>query len=76
MPSMPPFSRAERIADYEQVCRPVTWREERIFARDGERLGVAVGEMGRGEGVGGGGREEGKGKERRVVIIYFQGYVS
>lgn len=72
MPSMPPFSRSERIADYAAACRPVVWREERITcARDGTRLAVAVGEIGAGK------MEDGDGEERerkRVVIIYFQGY--
>lgn len=74
MPSMPPFSRSERIADYAAVCRPVVWREERITcARDGTRLAVAVGEIGAGK-MEDGDREE---RERKkVVIVYFQGYVS
>lgn len=76
MPSMPPFARRERIADYAAVCRPVTWREERIHAVDGTELALAVGEV---EGQ----KEEKKksdpaGVERKgthLVIIYFQGSV-
>lgn len=69
MPSMPPFARSERIADYVAVCRPVVWREDRIAAKDGAKLAVAVGEIA-GAAVTDG---EQAGKRNRVVIIYFQG---
>ena len=69
MPSMPPFSRSERIADYVAVCRPVVWREDRIAAKDGAKLAVAVGEIA-GAAVADGEQE---GKRNRVVNIYFQG---
>lgn len=73
MPSMPPFSRSERIADYTPQCRPVVWREERISAEDGTGLAIAVGEVAvRGEGKGDAPASE-RGEGRRVVICYFQG---
>lgn len=72
MPSMPPFARSERIAEYAAACRPVTWRQERIRTKDGETLAVAVGEI---AGVSRCEEAEGVGERKRVVIIYFQGYV-
>lgn len=91
MPSMPPFSRSERISDYATACRPVAWREERIVATDGTALAIAVWEaqpanryeeqVGPGKGSGVGEmvmkerKEKRKKKRRRVVIIYFQGFV-
>ena len=80
MPSVPPFSRSEKLVDYAAVCRPVIWREERIRAADGVELALAVGEIPRhtlstttekileqkSAGL----------KQERVVILYFQGYVS
>lgn len=73
MPSVPPFSRSEKIEDYAALCRPVVWREERIKAADGTKLALAVGEipnMGKGPDVG---MSKEVGKRRRVVILYFQG---
>lgn len=65
MPSMPPFSRREKIAEYEGQCAGVGWREVRVWAADGVELGVVVGTTG-------GGKEE-KGEGRQVVVLYFQG---
>lgn len=45
MPSVPPFSRSEKIADYAARCRPVDWREQHITASDGTSIAVAVGGM-------------------------------
>lgn len=73
MPSIPPFARSERIADYAAACRPVAWRQDRIAARDGTSLAVAVGEIGAASVAG---EREGGEERKRVVIIYFQGYVS
>ena len=65
---MPPFSRSEKIEDYASQCRGVKWREERIRAKDGVELAIAVGGLGKDSerGV----REGGK----RVLILYFQGF--
>lgn len=73
MPSMPPFARSERIAEYVAVCRPVAWREDRIAAKDGAKLAVAVGEIAGAAMAEGGEDGEREGKRNRVVIIYFQG---
>ena len=74
MPSVPPFSRSEKIVDYAAGCRPVVWREERIRAADGTKLAVAVGETPKKVQV-----EEVRASRQvvkrrsRVVIVYFQG---
>lgn len=76
MPSVPPFSRSEKIEDYAAGCRPVVWKEARIRAADGTKLTLAVGEIpaivgnpvARTEQAGGR-------KKKRVVVVYFQGYV-
>lgn len=41
MPSMPTFVRGEKIVDYEAVCWPVVWREERV--RSGDWVGHCFG---------------------------------
>lgn len=66
MPSVPPFSRSEKLADYENACKPIQWRQELIRSLDGTKIALAVGEnqgsvSSRGEDVGG------------LVIVYFQG---
>ena len=45
MPSVPSFSRSEKIADYAARCKPVEWREQHIAASDGTSIAVAVGSM-------------------------------
>lgn len=45
MPSVPPFSRSEKIADYVTRCRPVEWREQRVTASDGTSIAIAVGSI-------------------------------
>ena len=69
MPSIPPFSRSEKITDYEALCKPVRWREERIKSADGIEVALAVGSVplevdvtGKGEG------------RKNIVVLYFQGY--
>ena len=76
MPSVPPFSRAEKIEDYAVSCRPVVWREERIRAADGTRLTLAVGEIPARVKKSGHEIENESKRRKRVVILYFQGYVS
>ena len=44
MPSVPPFSRSEKIEDYEQICNPIRWRQEMIRSLDGTKIALAVGE--------------------------------
>ena len=80
MPSVPPFSRSEKLADYAAMCRPVKWREERIRAADGVELTVAVGEIPRHTSFTATEKTLEKKsaglKQKRVVVLYFQGYVS
>lgn len=82
MPSLPPFARREQIATYRRACGRVEWREERIVARDGVRLGVGIGEVRAEAGVAGEGERAGERKggrrrrRRRVVVVYFQGLVD
>ncbi|KAK5012777.1 hypothetical protein LTR39_003981 [Cryomyces antarcticus] len=75
MPSVPPFSRQQKIQDYEQLCRPVVWTEERIRSLDGTDIALCVGK------AGAVGRDdaavvEETGKRKKVVILYFQGNAS
>lgn len=72
MPSMPPFSRSEKIGDYAKLCGRVRWREERIASRDGVPLAVCVAEL-----AGSWGEESGEDwrRKKRIVVIYLQGFV-
>lgn len=60
MPSMPPFSRSEKIKDYVSSFGDYWWREERVRSADGVEVALVVGEFVAGEGG-------------DVVILYFQG---
>lgn len=74
MPSMPPFSRSEKIGDYARLCGRVRWREDRIASRDGVPLAVCVAELAgsRGEESA---EEWKRKKKKRIVVIYLQGFV-
>ena len=39
---MPPFSRSERIEDYQKLCSPIEWQEQTIQSSDGTRLAFCV----------------------------------
>lgn len=73
MPSMPPFSRSEKIGDYVKLCGRVRWREESIASGDGVPLAVCVAEVAGSLGEESG--EEGRRKKKRVVVIYLRGFV-
>lgn len=64
MPSMPPFSRSEKIVEFERECKPVVWRVERIESADGVEVALAVGSVPADAGM----EENG-----HVVVVYFQG---
>lgn len=68
MPSVPPFSRRERLADYEEICKPIVWEEKHIQSFDGTDLALCIGSI----------RTKNrivlKAPHKHVVIIYFQGY--
>lgn len=63
MPSVPPFSRRERINDYETACLPVKWRKVMIKSLDGTPLALCVGET---FGLA-------QNSNSRAVVLYFQG---
>ncbi|KAI4224665.1 MAG: hypothetical protein L6R36_004506 [Xanthoria steineri] len=66
MPSVPPFSRSERIEDYTKQCGGITWKEERIKAADGVDIALAV------ASVDGSKKEVRKGASH-IAIVYCQG---
>lgn len=66
MPSMPPFSRGEKIQTYKGQCGAVVWEERRIRSLDGVELALCVGEMP---------MSQAEKTEKHVVVLYFQGYV-
>ncbi|KAL8894597.1 MAG: hypothetical protein Q9192_004190 [Flavoplaca navasiana] len=66
MPSVPPFSRSERIEDYANQCGGITWKEERIMAADGVEIALAVASV---NGI----KEETRKEASHVAIVYFQG---
>ncbi|KAF2458162.1 Alpha/Beta hydrolase protein [Lineolata rhizophorae] len=70
MPSMPPFSRQEKLLDYANTCFPVVWKEEQILSTDGTKLVLCVGQM----------RAEDKqplaGGQQRIIVLYLQGNAS
>lgn len=69
MPSVPPFSRSEKIKDYEAQCKPIAWEEKRINAADGVKVALAVGSIT-------GSSSEMTEARKHVAIVYFQGLVQ
>ena len=65
MPNLPPFSRSEKVSDYEGECRPIKWSEETLKTSDGVlvKLLKASGPQG---GI----------AKKQCVILYFQGNAS
>jgi uncharacterized protein len=63
MPSVPPFSRSEKVSDYAVQCRPVEWIETDIQARDGTALKLLEGSIAPGDSD----------ITQHVVVVYFQG---
>ncbi|KAL8774098.1 MAG: hypothetical protein Q9209_001206 [Squamulea sp. 1 TL-2023] len=66
MPSVPPFSRSEKIEDYANQCSGVKWEEKRMEAEDGVDIALAVASI---NGL----REESKKEASDVAVVYFQG---
>ncbi|KAF2219459.1 Alpha/Beta hydrolase protein, partial [Elsinoe ampelina] len=64
MPSLPPYTRREKLEDYQSMCGKVKWREESIISNDGYRLAIAVGEIG---------QDIDHKVKPSIVILYFQG---
>lgn len=79
MPSVPPFSRSERIADYAAACKPVQWREEIIKSTDGMKIALAIGEnvtMRDMKARLGEDDDQRNKLGRALVVLYFQGNAS
>ena len=67
MPSIPPFSRSEKISDYVAADSPVVWEEKRIHSLDGTSIALCVGSIPS--------RRESRSSSRNVTVLYFQGLV-
>ncbi|KAJ5098809.1 hypothetical protein N7532_005810 [Penicillium argentinense] len=65
---LPPFSRSDKISDYEAECKPVVWDEKRIRSLDGTKLAVCEGRIPASED-----RKPASSRKKSVVICYFQG---
>ncbi|KAJ5159684.1 uncharacterized protein N7482_006688 [Penicillium canariense] len=42
---LPPFSRSDKISEYEAECKPVQWKEKQIRSLDGTKLAVCEGQI-------------------------------
>ena len=67
MPSIPPFSRSERLLDYQASCKPVHWKHHFIRSSDGVRLSILEGEVLKDSTV------PLRENKQRNTIVYFQG---
>jgi len=68
MPSMPPFSRSEKVEDYASQWRPVIWTEHSIRSLDGTKISLLEGTIP---------RKQGQADIRKhIVVAYFQGNAS
>ncbi|EXJ59944.1 hypothetical protein A1O7_04092 [Cladophialophora yegresii CBS 114405] len=67
MPSVPPFSRSERVDDYAAQCRPVEWVERDLAAADGTALKLLEGSIV---------ASADSDVAEHVVVVYFQGNAS
>ena len=65
MPSVPPFSRSEKVKAYAIQCRPVVWKEHDLRAADGTALKLLEGSI-----------ESASKLSKRVMVLYFQGNAS
>jgi len=65
MPSIPPFSRSEKTADYARRCLPIMWREEKLRAADGVELSLCIADSASHNVP----AESGT----HVIVLYFQG---
>lgn len=67
MPSVPPFSRSEKVEDYAIHFGPVVWKEHGLRAVDGVSLKLLEGKV----------RPVSEPKARKyVTVLYFQGNAS
>jgi hypothetical protein len=64
MPSVPPFSRSEKVSDYAAQCRPVEWVEVDLKAKDGTALKLLKGSLA---------AAADSDVAEHLVVVYFQG---
>ena len=62
MPSIPPFSRSEKVADYAVQYSPVTWKEHSMQSGDGTLIKVLEGRI-----------PTSVRSDKHVVALYLQG---
>ncbi|KAI1490724.1 Alpha/Beta hydrolase protein [Biscogniauxia mediterranea] len=70
MPGLPPNARWEKIQDYENRLAGMQWREERIRARDGTDLALAITDIDLGQS------RTSTCPDAVFYILYFQGNAS
>jgi fermentation-respiration switch protein FrsA (DUF1100 family) len=76
---LPPFTRSEKISDYEVECRPVRWEEKQIRSLDGTKLAVCEGRIPNPrDGTDAQQKDHDRtppksARKRSVIICYFQG---
>ncbi|KAJ9646761.1 hypothetical protein H2204_000453 [Knufia peltigerae] len=68
MPSIPPFSRSEKIGDYSSQCRPAIWTEHSLKSSDGTAIKLVEGSLSP--------LEETEAATEHIVVVYFQGNAS
>ncbi|KAL8863342.1 MAG: hypothetical protein Q9178_000022 [Gyalolechia marmorata] len=73
MPSVPPFSRSETIADYAPQCRGLKWEEMRTKAADGVDIALAVTSVNGTREKKDESAKETSSSSSQVAIVYFQG---
>ncbi len=76
MPSVPPFSRSEKIADYAPQCRGLKWEERRTRAADGVDIALAVTSVNGTRENNDESAKEAPSSSSQVAIVYFQGSVE
>lgn len=63
-PSLPPFSRSEKLSDYVNQCKPVLWEDHPIRSTDGTKLTLLEGSIA---------GQRCEADSIHVVVLYFQG---
>lgn len=64
MPSVPPFSRSEKVSDYATQCAPVTWSEHDIKSADGTALKILESGLS---------TTQNPRRQQHVAVLYLQG---
>lgn len=63
MPSIPPFSRSEKVEDYLSQCRPISWREHAVTTADNVEIKLLHSQAARST----------LDERDRTVLVYFHG---